>query len=77
MNKTTERRDARCGTTCLLCHDGRVDHCAYCKVEEGVGPYGQELPPLPPVGYDRLGYKQIGVSYTFVVKVIILKSRNY
>ena len=55
MNKTTERRDARCGTTCLLCYDGRVDHCAYCKVEEGVGLYGQELPPLPPVGYDRLG----------------------
>ncbi len=38
-----EKRNERCGTTCKLNEDN-VDHCAYCRVEENIGPYGWELP---------------------------------
>jgi hypothetical protein len=37
------KRSELCGTVCKLCYDG-IDHCAYCKVEEGVGPYGWPFP---------------------------------
>jgi hypothetical protein len=35
-----EKRDAQCGVTCMLNEDPLVDHCASCRVEEGIGPYG-------------------------------------
>lgn len=41
-----DKRDVRCGTTCHLLFDG-IDHCAYCQVEDGIGPYGWELSPMP------------------------------
>ena len=41
-----EKRDPRCGTTCQLNQDA-VDHCASCQVEDGTGPYGFALSPLP------------------------------